>query len=375
MAEQETFWEGLFAGEPLAGAPCTVPMRLVRKAGRPWLLLPVDGRLAASVLELYPAQTLRARLGRTILKILLRARLPVGTEAVPVAVPPAAGFVRFLASLERPAMRELPPFGVLAGNPATPGRRFILVVFDHRGEPAAVVKAGLSERARELIRREQAFLADVPKSVTGIPAIRGSYERVGLLAFALDFYTGSCPGAQDEDRLSRLLSSWVNKDKELLISQTRVWHELNGSCGQHPIFPALLKKLEGRALHPAITHGDLAPWNIKVQADGSWMVLDWERGEREGIPAWDWFHYSLQPAILVEHSSVDSLIQLSERFLGTPRFAAYAKRAGITGLERTLCLAYLLHHTEVVRPSEGLVGARDLLTALVTRWQTRSADF
>src|ERR1051325_7159045 len=39
-------------------------MRLVRKHGRPLLLLPCQRRAAAACLGLYPAPTLRARIGR-----------------------------------------------------------------------------------------------------------------------------------------------------------------------------------------------------------------------------------------------------------------------------------------------------------------------
>ena len=38
--------------------------------------------------------------------------------------------------------------------------------------------------------------------------------------------------------------------------------------------------------------------------DGSWVVLDWERGEPEGLPGWDWFHYVVQTGVLVEGLSL-----------------------------------------------------------------------
>src|SRR5262249_49195183 len=125
-----------------------------------------------------------------------------------------------------------------------------------------------------------------------------------------------------------------------------------------------LEKLFGYLLHPTIQHGDFAPWNIKISPQGIWTVLDWERGELEGIPGWDWFHYIIQPAILVEHVSTSGLVQRIENHLTTDSFKHYAADAGIHGLERLLLLAYLLYMVQVIQPSEGLAETRELLDAL-----------
>jgi len=47
-------------------------------------------------------------------------------------------------------------------------------------------------------------------------------------------------------------------------------------------------------VYPALTHGDFAPWNVKVSRR-QWTVLDWERGELAGRAGWDWFHFVMQP--------------------------------------------------------------------------------
>ena len=122
--------------------------------------------------------------------------------------------------------------------------------------------------------------------------------------------------------------------------------------------------MRGRTVHPAIYHGDLAPWNIKVSPAGAWTVLDWERGEPTGIPGWDWFHYVIQSGILVGRLSTPVLAQRVESLLRSDAFKQYAARAGILGCERDLVLAYLLHVVEVLKPSEGLAASRELLHAL-----------
>jgi hypothetical protein len=375
MSAGDQFWESLF-GQPSRDEARMRRMRLVRKAGRPWLLLPAKSRLAARVLELYPAQTARARAAKTALQLALHFHLPLGTEAVAISYGTDQGFVRFLARLtggqtsspSPEGMLELPTLGILSGNSATPGQRFILLVFNPLGEPAAVVKAGASPRARELIEREVRFLCDVPKGTPGVPHLRGTHEEPGLRAFAQEFFRGQSPSPDDERRLPELLRSWVDTKNQVLLIQISVWQELQARA-QSPWLAALTRKLEGRLVHPAIAHGDFAPWNIKVLPNRSWAVLDWERGELAGIPAWDWFHFVLQPAILVARQDTATLARCLEELLASPEFQQYAHHAGVTGLERELALAYLMHHNEVVRPSEGLIQGRALQEALSSRWR------
>jgi hypothetical protein len=150
------------------------------------------------------------------------------------------------------------------------------------------------------------------------------------------------------------------------VSDTPDWARLEEACSGNNLFPAVAAQLRGRTMRSAIHHGDLAPWNIKVSPAGVWTVLDWESGELTGIPGWDWFHYVIQSAILVGHLPTPALVQRVESLLKSVAFKQYAARGGIVGCERALVLAYLLHVVEVIKPSEGLAPARDLLHALST---------
>ena len=97
------------------------------------------------------------------------------------------------------------------------------------------------------------------------------------------------------------------------------------------------------------------------------MVLDWERGDPRGLPGWDWFHFVIQPAILVRKVGIEELILLVETLLSSDAFRAYAQKALIQGFERELLLAYLLHLVEVIRPSEGLKQTCELFNRLNAR--------
>ena len=365
----QNFWEELF---PAPAGPATavrLEMRLLRRRGRPFLLLPGQPRLAAATMELYPAQTSRARAARALLRCLLRASLPLGTERVSLAISPAEPFVRFLTSLTGEPTGRLPAVGILAGNPMSEGQRLLLLVFDARQRPVAVVKAGLTEQAQGLIEREESFLKAVPAGTMAVPRLRAAFESPRLRALALDFFAGDSPRPQHEEALPPLLESWIDPNRRIAVADTPDWTRLEKACSGNTLFPAVAGQLRRQDIQSAIHHGDFAPWNIKVSPAGKWAVLDWERGEVTGIPGWDWFHYVIQSAILVEHLPTSALVQRVESLLNSAAFRQYAARGGIVGCQRALVLAYLLHVVEVIKPSEGLAPTRELLQALSNCWR------
>jgi hypothetical protein len=369
MPPAHSFWEDLFAAPEGAEPGIRVEMSLLKKRGQPLLLLPGQARPAAATMDLYPAQTRRARAARMLLRCLLRASLPLATGKVSLAISPKDPFVGFLASLAGGREGELPTLGIFAGNPASDGQRFLLLVFNARQTPVAVVKAGLSQRARALIQQEQTFLAAVPGGTVAVPRLRAPFESSRLRALALDFFPGDSPRPRDEAALPSLLNAWVDPKRTIAVSDTPDWRRLQEAASRNDLFAVLAGQLGGRKLHPAIHHGDFVPWNIKVSPGGAWTVLDWERGELAGLPGWDWFHYLIQSGILVGHLSTPVLIQRVETLLDSEAFKQYAARAGILGCERELALAYLLHVAEVIKPSEGLPATAELLKALSARWR------
>jgi hypothetical protein len=47
-----------------------------------------------------------------------------------------------------------------------------------------------------------------------------------------------------------------------------------------------------------IVHGDFAPWNLRERRDGTCGLLDWESGEREGLPLDDLCHFFFMQALV-----------------------------------------------------------------------------
>jgi hypothetical protein len=277
-------------------------------------------------------------------------------------------FIHFIASSAHYASGAMPAFGALAGNPRSAGQRFIILVFDDEYQPVTVVKAGLTADAQRLIDCEREVLEGASREAGGIPRLFGVFEHPQIHALAMPFYAGRTPLPEDESDLPQLLNRWVRPHKKIALSQTRVWQELEYVCEKHPVFEALTRRLQNRFVHATIYQGDFAPWNIRVSPSGNWTVLDWERGEVRGLPGWDWFHYVVQTGLLVERRRTKALVERLESFCDSDAFKSYSHHAGFSGFERPLAVAYLLHHTEVIQPSEGLKKSRALLKALCDRW-------
>jgi hypothetical protein len=369
MADSEPFWHHLFCGSSSDTGSITRQMWLLKKEGRPFLLLPLKACAATAALSLYPAQRGRARIARTVLRWWLTAGAPFGVDEASVTLSPKGPFLRFLSELTDGAARQaVPELGILAGNPASPGQRFLVLVFDPNGRPAALAKVGLSAEARALIEKEASFLKSAPAHIKQIPQVRANFETQGLRAFAMDFFAGDSPRLSDETALPSLLGGWINPDKKIALDGTPSWRALKSAAASEPLFGVIAGRLDGGVIHPVLHHGDFAPWNIKISPSGQWTVLDWERGELVGIPGWDWFHYVIQTAILVQRQEPSHLVERVQALLDSESFGKYAAAAGISGCHRELLLAYLLHMIHVVQPSEGLVQCKDLLRVSALRF-------
>jgi hypothetical protein len=196
--------------------------------------------------------------------------------------------------------------------------------------------------------------------------LRGLFETRSARAFALDFHAGSSPATDSSKKIGELLSAWLATDRPVTLGELGAWRRLVAAGSESPL-PGALAPLAAARVHPALTHGDFAPWNVKVSR-GQWTVLDWERGELAGVPGWDWFHFVMQPAVLVRRERTDVLLARFEHLLTSVEFLHYARRAGIGENGRALALAYLAYCTRVTRQTEGRDQIQALERAAAARW-------
>lgn len=352
LSRADNPWEELFPRGPALDDSLTVRMREVRKGGRPLLLLSADQRTAQAGISLYAAQTKVALLAKEMLRLLFRCRLGFVFQHVDLKVNAADSLVRFLQKVSGQA--DLLHFSVLAGNPAVAGRRFMIVVSQAEPEPPMVVKTGVSSTARDHVRRELSVLRWANgRALKGIPKLCGEEENERTSSFATEFIQGDSPPPGQQHEIGPLLASWIESNETLRVGSDENWRTLAELARAHPALKSLNSSLSDLHLSAALQHGDFAPWNIKVKKPGEWHVLDWERGRTGGLPAWDWFHYVTQSAILVSRLPSMDLLRVVEAMLSSAEFRSYAVKAGLTGNERKWFQAYLLYVVFVLRPTEG----------------------
>ncbi|EEF57258.1 hypothetical protein [Pedosphaera parvula] len=363
-------WAELFQAK--GQADCHLQFRTVKKAGQPFLLLPDSRLLAARSLSLYPAQTSKARLARKALSVALKLGMPLPLEKVTLAIVTGDPFASFLKELVGGKPGRFPSFALLAGNPNVEGRRFILLLFDERDQPAVVVKAGIGESASRLIRKESAFLQSAPPSIGGLPEFLRTLSSVKVEALALRYIEGDSPQGEVGDGIGNILANWIDRQKRVGIEDVPAWQNLKERTSSNPLLARLTGEFANLNFHPAIFHGDFAPWNIKVSSkDGTWTVLDWERGEKIGFPTWDWLHYVIQTGILVDKLATEKLVERLQTLFGAREFQNYLKLSGLEGAEKYLAIAYLLYSVEVLQQTEGRQRATELLARLAHNWIAR----
>lgn len=352
---------------PPTGSAMPIRMRVVLRHRQPFLYLPSDRWQALQALPMYPAQRTVARIARTLLRLSCTMGLSPLLPSMVLSVDEQSPFAQFLASVT--GRKGLPAFAVLAGNPNAPGRRFVFLLFDAHSRPVAVVKAGASPEGMRLIDREARVLEGIPVETAGVPRLRGAHRSEKVHALALDYAPGNAPVLWSDHTLAAVLEAWIDGTRIVRAGDVPIWKHFTQTCAGHPILEAARHAIEPLSFHPVLYHGDFAPWNIRVSAgDELWKVLDWERGELVGLPCWDWFHYRIQPDILVNRLATRSLEHRIEAWLGSQRFLSYAETAGVRTVCRELLLAYLLYNVEIIRPSEGLQLTRDLLNVLAHKW-------
>ena len=363
-------WELLFPPQKISGRTVTLKLRLMRKHGEPLLLLPTQSPAADIALSLYPAQSWKARLARSGLALMQKAGALPGTSPVEIQVSLDSPFAQFLCP---PGTRiEELSFAMLFGNPHTAGQRFVLLVFNRDGKPVRVVKAGVgSERALELIHNEAAFLKIVPPAILHAPAMNGTFADDDIAALALEYIAGPTPALDDASGVPELLESWLSRERPVRFGDLPAARRLAANARKDTATQHALEKLNQASVHSAIHHGDFAPWNIRIEpATRRWVVLDWERGESAGPPAWDWFHFVLQPEVLVRRASPETILKRFEKFRRRPAFVRYVAQAGIQSSVDALLLGYAIHCRDLTRQTEGMPTIEGLAELLIQRAKT-----
>jgi hypothetical protein len=356
----------LFTGQGRA-QPVAFEWRLIFRQGRPFMLLPCGLQPARTGLSLYSAQRRRAKIWRRILPQLLQTPLARFFEHVRFQGDASAEILQFMAQQVAMPAGRIFPIAIKLSDVGTRSR-LVLLLCDEGGRPARVIKAGLNDAGRAATDLEADFLAQLPADKLGCIRMTGRLSTPRVSAFATDYFPGTSP--HDDAGLEHLFHDWLDQDESVPLAALPVWSELAAAVGEphQKAWRQIHSALAGKTVRPTLYHGDFAPWNIRVVNSRNLQAFDWERGSLRGMPGWDWFHFTIQTAILARRYSAERAAAEVEQLIYSSRFQKYAAAAGVSDCVQPLVLAYLLHHVWVTKPLEGGQTTARLFDLLCAHW-------
>ena len=357
----------LFSGENDSRNPVRLTWRVIQRKGSPFLLLPKSAAAARAGLNLYSAQRTSARIARSVLGMVFRTPAAAAIPKLTVLGDTSSELLSFLD--ERPGVFDLPfcPPAIMLGPRSDETQRFVMLAFDAFQKPVRVIKAAISPQSRVIIESEANFIQSLPANVLGSPKLLGRLSTPILSAFSVPFHPGKSP--RNDARIDVLLRSWIHPGSSEIIETTRRWAEFATACAEMREFRILAARMAKRPVRLTVQHGDLTAWNARVDRNGDWCVFDWEQGDLNGLPGWDWFHFVIQNLILVKRDGPERVAEKLEFLISSARFQEYAEATEIAEITKPLLLAYLVYQKHIVRPSEGLPMTSALHELLSKRWR------
>ena len=350
---QKLFVPGCEPGEEEVVA--TFRMRSFKRRGQEFLLLPGDRAAALRGIELYSPLSTTAKLAIKFLRFCLKMGLPMPlVRRVTIPVPRGSWLFEFLARTSGEGAEQV-PFAILAGNPRDSKRRFIVLTLDGQLEPKLVMKIGVGRYSSELVEREKNFIETASENHGALPTALDFMRRDEFAALALDYLPSIKLDEDTDSRVSACVGEWIVSDRVVKLRDLPLWKRIADDCDGVDDFERLAEKLAGVEVKPVLFHGDFVPWNIRASPrDGEWVVIDWERGESLGIPAWDWFHFEVQLSVLVRGGQETQIYERLMALMRSRHFVEYAKDCQVEDILQQLLLLYLLYCKHVLRQTEGV---------------------
>ena len=279
-----------------------------------------------------------------------------------------------VGAIGRP-VRRLPAPAIKFGGTESQKSRLVLLVCDQTNRPLKVVKLGLDATGRDATDRE-AGLAGTSANTLGCIHLTGRLPRRKYRRLPLTFYPG--PVRDDDAGMEVLFHSWVNPGPAEPIETLDAWRELETQSRQlrsRRVAPDTGGPGRQPAICSTLYHGDFAPWNIPGRSIPKiCRRLIGSRGNLQGIPGWDWFHFVVQTSILARRHSVERVAAELEELLARRALKNCGRRRHDCFMVKPLLLANLLDHRWVVQPLEGCPGGGIVRTArgaLAIRPRTR----
>ena len=321
------------SGEKLA----ILRLYCIKRDGYLLLALPRDTAAARATLGLYHPQAIIARLLVLVVGIMIRLRVHALLPRIELTIRSVSPLARML---DDPGS-----IGFLLGNPTAKSRRAITL--HRKNENVYVDKLGIGGSARELVIKELGHIRGLPENHVALPVVVNQDISDKWASYATHYLDGKSPGKSDDDKVIGVLQSWLEKSEPVLLNETRQWQQMVDYAEANRVgnIWSRLQKAAAIPVKVGVFHGDFAPWNVKVLHAGSVHVMDWELGCADGPAGWDWLHYIVQRAILVDHYSPSKVLDECHKWAKTKEGKEFLERAG-WGLEVDYWLgSYLVYST------------------------------
>jgi hypothetical protein len=316
------------------------------KDGRGYLV-PLDSKKTAVLaLNLFNAQTFRARLYKRLLKAALRwgigqyalKKVSFGARHNSFQAQPKG----ILGIIEQTLGREDLVFAASLGTPG-PLRKPVMLVMTSEGETLAYAKIGWNESTNQIVEHEARVLNEIGNSrlsLLNVPrmlACTGPPQNRILLIEPVG-HDRRCYPRKLAQVLPLLMELSLVEVCLLELRESSFLLQLNerllqlrslGGLGPFRInqlrqcAATVERSLVGIRLPFVRKHGDFAPWNVWKSGSmvGAW-VIDWERSQNQSLPGWDLFYFAL------EGMGVNSSLGL-ERLFHTRESMFYFERVGV----------------------------------------------
>lgn len=288
--------------------------------GRGYLVPLASRRATEAGLNLYNAQSAKARIAKGVLatglrlgfaqpflrKVRLRASSnPNGTERSKALL---------LDHVKEVLRRDDLTFAISLGNPG-PHRKPVIQVMTPNGEILGYVKVGWNKATNMLVRHE----AEVLRELAGIPFSSLIAPRLLYSGWWGEYFL--CIQLTPEGPLEAPPQEFTARHLEVLkeiaairtawmpLKQSSFWKALKGSLQEIPgayyqhVLQQGINAVEAwvgdTPLPFHFRHGDFALWNMK-QVNNRLFLFDWEYAAFEASPAWDLFHFLIQSMWLLK---------------------------------------------------------------------------
>lgn len=273
----------------------TEPYLVIPGSSGPRWLIPARSSASAPVLRIWHPYNLSSRMKWLAVRMTARAGVLRFAHSVLRVEASRSGARRWFDRCGIPTQDA--EIVVLIGTPSAE-RKLIAFLLDDKHRIAAVLKVGLTAQGGLRVLHEAEVLSKLeqyswaPKVLSVHPDLRGA---------AQEYMYGAMPDRRFRPEYMEMLCHLPRNgsSKSLVAVADEMADSLRPFRAQ---FDQMAPDLLSRALScldlnvtiPTIlVHGDFVPWNILDSPKAGYVLVDWERADFAGLPAYDLLHFQL----------------------------------------------------------------------------------